>query len=325
MLRPAFALLFTMASACAANAPPPGAPVAASTPSAPAPFEKSPPLDEKALASALAIEKLEANPDGTLKASWPRIDVEVTVDGAKLAPFMGLTSWVAFAPGRKGTAEAMVMGDLVLFEDEVNPVMSKLLAGGVSVTALHNHFLFDQPNVFFMHVGGEGTTLALAAAVRSALDEVAAQRKRAPKPASVSGRPKLPEKNAIDAAKLDVALATKGQAKDGMYKAVWGRDVVASCGCPAGKAMGVTTWSAFGGTDDDALVDGDFAASEAELQAVLGSLRAGGIDVVAIHHHMSGETPRILFVHYWGRGTAAALAATVKKTLDLTAWSGKAP
>jgi hypothetical protein len=159
--------------------------------------------------------------------------------------------------------------------------------------------------------------------VRSAFDEVAAIRKRVPQPSATFAAAKMPEKNAIDAAALDAVLATKGQAKDGMYKAVWGRDVVTSCGCPAGKAMGVTTWSAFAGEASNALVDGDFAVSEVELQPVLKALRAGGINVVAIHHHMSGETPRLLFVHYWGRGAASALATTVKRALDLTAWSGK--
>ena len=215
------------------------------------------------------------------------------------------------------------MGDLVLFEDEVNAVMSKLLDGSVQVTALHNHFFYDQPHVFFMHVGGEGATADLARAVRGAFDELAAIWRRTGRPGATFAAPKMAEKSSIDAAAIDAVLATKGQTKDGMYKAVWGRDVVTSCGCPAGKAMGVTTWSAFAGDADNALVDGDFAVSDAELQPVLKALRAGGINVVAIHHHMSGETPRILFVHYWGRGAAAALAATVKRALDLTAWSGK--
>ncbi len=320
----ALGLSFTLACTPAATTPPTTAPngIATTTASAPPPFVPSPPLDTNALAGFLGVEKLELA-DGTAKASWPRTDVDVLVDGAKLPPFAGLTSWVALAPGRSGVAEAMIMGDLVLFEDEVNPAMTKLLDGGVQVTALHNHFFFAQPGVFFLHVGGEGKAEALARAVRSALDEVAAIRKRTPKPAATSGAPKLPEKSALEAAKLDATLGAKGATKDGMYKAVWGRDVTASCGCPAGKALGVTSWSAFVGTEDDAMVDGDFALAESELQAVLKALRAGGIDVVAIHHHMSGETPRLLFVHYWGRGKASALAATVRRALDLTAWSGK--
>jgi hypothetical protein len=269
------------------------------------------------------VEKPDKSADGVVKASWPRKDVEVAVDGWKMAPFMGLTSWAAFEPGRKGVADAMVMGDLVLFEDEVNPVMQKLLDAGLQVTALHNHFFFDSPKVFFMHIGGEGTVADLGKAVKAAIDTTAEIRKKTPKPTSTFGKAPLPAKSTIDAAKLDAALDTKGTPKDGMYKAIWGRDVTASCGCQAGKAMGVNTWAGFAGSDDVAVVDGDFAVSESELQATLKTLRAGGIDIVAIHHHMTGEEPRILFLHYWGRGKAADLAATVKKALDQTAWAGK--
>lgn len=269
---------------------------------------------------ATGVDKVEKSADGVVKASWPRKDLDVAVDGWKMPPFMGLTSWAAFSPGKAGVAEAMVMGDLVVFEDEVNPVMSKLLDAGVQVTALHNHFFFDQPRVFFMHIGGEGKVDALGKGVKAAMDEVAAIRKKSPKPTSTFGAAKLPAKNAIDGAKLDAAFGAKGTAKDGMYKAVFGRKTSASCGCDVGKAMGVNTWAAFAGSDDVAIVDGDFAVAEAELQPVLKALRSGGIDIVAIHHHMSGEQPRILFLHYWGRGKALDLAATVKKALDLTAY-----
>jgi len=333
-----FVVVATLASACGGGEPQPVSPMApppasattaattrpppvssasvATIESAPTAAVMSPPIDEKAVADATGVEKPEKSPDG-----FPRKDVEVAVDSWKMPPFMGLTSWAAFSPGRKDVAEAMVMGDLVLFEDEVNPIMSKLLDAGIQVTALHNHFFFDQPHVFFMHIGGEGKIADLGKGVKAAMDEVAAIRKKTPKPATTFGGAKMPAKSAIDGAKLDAALGTKGQAKDGMYKAVWGRDVTASCGCTAGKAMGVNTWAAFAGADDNALVDGDFAVSEAELQPVLKTLRAGGIDVVAIHHHMSGEQPRILFLHYWGRGRAADLAATVKRAVDQTAWA----
>jgi hypothetical protein len=124
----------------------------------------------------------------------------------------------------------------------------------------------------------------------------------------------------LDASALEQALGVKGTAKDGMFKAVMGRAVQASCGCTTGKAMGVNTWAAFAGKADDAVVDGDFAVTEAELQPVLRSLRKDGVSIVAIHHHMTGETPRILFLHYWGRGQALTLAAAVRRALDLTAW-----
>ena len=323
-------------SGCGGSSPPPATPTAVVTPVAPTPTvipstsASTPPvavltpaIDEKVVADATGVEKPEKSPDGVVKASWPRTDIDIMVDGWKMPPFMGLTSWAAFSPGKQGVAEAMIMGDLVLLEDEVNPVMSKLFEGSLQVTALHNHFFFDQPRVFFMHIGGEGKVRDLGKGVRAAMDEVSALRKKNGKPATTFGNAKLPAKSAIDPAKLDAIFATKGQSKDGMYKVVFGRKTSASCGCDVGKAMGVNTWSAFAGSDDVAAVDGDFAVSEPELQAVLKSLRDGGINIVAIHHHMTGEEPRILFLHYFGRGKAADLAATVKKALDLTAYDGK--
>jgi hypothetical protein len=190
----------------------------------------------------------------------------------------------------------------------------------VQVTALHNHFFFDTPNVYFMHVGGEGTVAALGGGVRAAMDKVAEIRKKAAKPGRTFGAAALPAKSTLDAPKLEGVLGIKGQAKDGMFKATMGRKATASCGCAVGKTMGVNTWAAFAGSDENAVVDGDFAVTENELQSVLKTLRGGGINIVAIHHHMSGETPRILFLHYWGRGKASELAATVKKALDLTDW-----
>jgi len=296
----------------------PAVPASPAHPSSP-PAALSPPIQDSAVAAATGVEKAETSADGVVKASFPRKDVDVSVDGWKMAPFMGLTSWAAFSPGRAGVAEAMVMGDLVLFEDEVNAVMSVLLESGLSVTALHNHFFYDSPKVFFMHIGGEGTVAGLGKGVRAAMEKVAEIRKKTPKPATTFGAAPLPEKSAIDGAKLEAVLGVKGQARDGMWKAVVGRkSTTASCGCSVGKAMGVNTWASFAGNDDVAVVDGDFAVSEDELQAVLKTLRAGGIDIVAIHHHMTGETPRILFLHYWGRGRASDLAAVVRKALDLT-------
>jgi hypothetical protein len=298
-----------------AAAPPPATTAAAPPASAPA---LSPPIDEKAVAAATGVDKPETSPDGVVKASFPRKDVDVSVDGWRMPPFMGLTSWAAFSPARAGVAEAMVMGDLVLFEDEVSAVMSVLLEGGVAVTALHNHFFYDTPKVYFMHIGGEGAVPSLGKAVRAAMDKVTEIRKKAPKPAATFGGRAIPAKNTIDASKLEAVLG-KGQSKDGMFKVTIGRHATASCGCDVGKTMGVNTWAAFAGSNDVAVVDGDFAVSEGELQGVLKTLRSGGIHVVAIHHHMSGESPRILFLHYWGKGKASDLAATVKKALDLTA------
>jgi len=286
-----------------------------------APLATSPPkaIDPNLVASITGAKPDQA--DGTVKVSFPRTDVAVDVDGwSNLPPFMGLTSWAAFTPGEKPGVEAMVMGDLVVFEDEVNPVMSALLDHGVEVTALHNHFFFDKPHVFFMHIGGEGSVDGLAKGVRAALDEEKTLRAKSAQPQATFGAGTLPTPSHIDATKLDAAFGTKGNAKDGMYKATFGRKATAACGCTVGKSMGVNTWAAFAGSDESAVVDGDFAVAEGELQPVLKALRAGGINIVAIHHHMTGEAPRILFLHYWGRGASTRLAKTVKAALALTAW-----
>lgn len=247
------------------------------------------------------------------KVTFPRGDLGVTVDEWKMPAFMGLTTWAAFMDGK--TAEAMVMGDFVLMQDEVNPVMSALLDAGLSVTALHNHFFYDEPKAYFMHIAGEGPTEKLAKAVRAGLDKVKEIRATSPQPAKSFGGG-IPEKSAITSAPLVAVLGGKPQEKDGMVKFVIGRTAKMSCGCEIGKEMGVNTWAAFAGSDDSAVVDGDFCCLEGELQAVLKSLRAGGIHIVAIHHHMTMEEPRYIFLHYWGRGKAADLAGKLKTALD---------
>lgn len=263
--------------------------------------------------TGLSGERDEAS--GVFKVSEPREDVAVAVDGRKLPPFLGLTSWAAFAPGKE--EDAMVMGDLVLFEDEVNAAMSAALDNGVWVTALHNHFFFDEPKVYFMHIGGEGSTEQLAKGVRAAFDAVKAVRGQSSKPAKGFGGLDIPETNTISAAPLEEILGRKGTAKDGMFKISVGRDVEMECGCKAGGAMGVASWAAFGGSDDAATVDGDFAVLEGDLQAVLKSLRSHDINIVAIHNHMILESPRIMFLHYWGKGKATDLAKAVESALTI--------
>lgn len=247
--------------------------------------------------------------EGVFKVSSPRNDVTVKVDEWKMPPFMGLTSWAAFQAGKKESA--MVMGDFVLFEDEVNPVMSAALDNGLEVTALHNHFFYAEPQVYFMHIGGEGTVEKLAGGVKAALAKMKEIRTANPQPARTFGGG-IPEKNAISAAPLSDAFTAKPQEKDGMVKFVFGRVARMDCGCAVGKEMGVNTWASFGGTDDNAVVDGDFACQENELQPVLKSLRGAGINIVAIHHHMIHETPRYVFLHYWGRGKAMDLAKAIR-------------
>ncbi len=270
------------------------------------------PLDTAQIETATGLKGTLNEAEGVFKVTAPRSDVKIIVDGAQLPPFMGLTSWAAFTEGKK--APAMVMGDLVLLQDEVNPVMSAALAAGLEVTALHNHFFYDEPKVYFMHIGGEGEAAKLAAGVKTALDAVKAVRAAQPEPAKTFGKP-LAAASSIAAAPLEAALGGKAQTKDGMAKFVFGRSATMPCGCTVGKEMGVNTWAAFAGTDDDALVDGDFCVQPGELQGVLKSLRKSGVNIVAIHHHMAMEEPRYIFLHYWGRGPAVTLAQSLKAAL----------
>jgi hypothetical protein len=251
--------------------------------------------------------------EGVFKVTSPRNDVKISVDQWQMPPFMGLTSWAAFKPGMK--EDTMVMGDLVLFQDEVNPVMSAALENGLSVTALHNHFFFDEPKVYFMHIGGEGKVETLAKGVKAALDASKQVRGRNSQ-LGKSFAGEIPAKSSIAPGALQEILGTKGETNNGMFKAVIGRKTKMPCGCEATKEMGVNTWAAFAGSDDNAVVDGDFAVLEDELQPVLKSLRGSGVNIVAIHSHMTHENPRILFLHYWGKGKADELAKAVKLALD---------
>jgi hypothetical protein len=249
--------------------------------------------------------------EGVYKVTFPRDDVKVVVDGWTMPPFMGLGTWAAFTPTKDG---AMVMGDTVLFEDEVNAAMSAALDNGLSVTALHNHFFFDHPKVYFMHIEGEGTLEKLASAVKKVYDTTKAIRGANAKPAdsfSVVGQPSLPEKNSITAAPLNEIFGLQGEVKNGMIKFTVGRPATMH-GTKIDNTMGVNTWAAFAGSDDNAIVDGDFAVTEDELQPVLKSLLKEKINIVAIHQHMTHEQPRIMFFHYWGRGRARDLANAIK-------------
>jgi hypothetical protein len=275
---------------------------------------QGPKLDAARIEEITGLKGTLIAEEGVFKVTSPRTDSKVSVDGWAMPPFMGLTSWASFQSGQSG--KSMVMGDLVLFQDEVNPVLSELLDAGLEVTALHNHFFFDDPKVYFMHIGGEAPTEQLAKGVRRALDKVKEIRAETKAPASGSDKPPLPQTSAITGKVVEDTLGVKGQAKDGMLKVVIGRTARAACGCEIAKEMGVNTWAAFAGADDNAVVDGDFAVRESELQGVLKALRKADIDVVAIHQHMAGETPRTLFLHYWGRGRVSALAAGVKAALD---------
>lgn len=251
---------------------------------------------------------------GVFKVSLPRSDLKVTAAGVHIPPPLGLTCWAAFT--REG-AHTAVMGDIVLTEGQVNPVMSAALDSGLEVTALHNHFFWESPRVMFMHIGGMGDEQKLATgvgAVFTAIKTTGGGKGEVPK-ADID-----PAKSTLDPKKLDAVFAgfgAPGDYKDGVYKVVIGRSTKMG-GHKMGKAMGVNTWAALAGADDKAMIDGDFAMLESELQAVLKSLRKSGINIVAIHQHMTGEQPRILFLHYWGIGKAADLASAVVGALKET-------
>ena len=257
--------------------------------------------------------------EGVYKVTFPRDDVKVVVDGWKMPPFMGLGTWAAFTKGTH--TEAMVMGDTVLFEDEVNPAMSVALDNGLSVTALHNHFFFDQPKVFFMHVEGEGAVDQLASAVRKVYDKIKEIRAANPQPKDSFGAVLLLEKNSISAAPLNKIFGMSGETNNGMVKFSIGHPSTMH-GVKIDNAMGVNTWMAFAGSDENAVVDGDFAVTEDELQPALKAIHVGGINIVAIHSHMTHEQPRILFFHYWGRGPAKKLAEAIQGAILASGLSG---
>ncbi len=276
-----------------------------------------------ALSLQLAVTAFAAEPDvdriakitglqpelknGVAKVSVPRADLVVTTDGIKMSPFQGFTSWAAFTGSG---AKTVVMGDMTLVEDEVTPAMDAALANGLEVTALHNHFSFDRPRVLFMHIAGTGGTEQLATGVRKMLDAIKDARK-GPTPAEGFGGPAVAAQNSIDPKPLEGILGAPAQAKDGMAKFVFAKKTKAH-GMELGPEMGVNTWAAFAGSPEAAVVDGDFAMLESELQGVLKALRVAHINVVAIHSHMTHEEPRIMFLHYWGKGPAQELARGIK-------------
>jgi hypothetical protein len=245
--------------------------------------------------------------EGVFKVSFPRSDLKVNAGGVHLTPPMGLTTWAAFTTMGDHT---MVMGDICMTEDQVNPVMTTALDNGLEVTALHNHFFWDSPRIMFMHIGGMGDEAKLAAAVGKVFAKA--------KERGVVPRAEIdPAKTSLDPARIEAILGHKGELANGVYKVTIGRTTKMS-GHAVGKQMGVNTWAAFAGSNDRAIVDGDFAMLESELQEVLKALRKSNIDVVAIHQHMTHEQPRVMFLHYWGIGKTVDLARGLKLALDKT-------
>jgi len=257
--------------------------------------------------------------DGVLKVNIPRNDVRVTIAQRPAPTPFGFGGWIALTKGSDGAE--VLMGDLVLTEDEVNPVMSAVLNNGLDVTALHNHFFWEQPRIFYMHVHGMGSAAELTRRVKPAIDLI----DQAAKGAQTSAPAATPTSSStLDSAALAKIIGHQGEQSGPVYKITIGRPdlSVREHGAAINARMGLNTWAAFAGTDADAMVAGDVAMLDHEVTPVLKALRANGLNVVAIHHHMTDVQPVVIFLHYYGTGSAAKLAQGVRAAVDLL---GKTP
>jgi Domain of Unknown Function (DUF1259) len=268
------------------------------------------PADYKAVLTTLG--KTGDFKDGVLKVNIPRNDLKVTIAGRPAPTPFGFGGWVALT---KGDAGEVLMGDLVLTEDQVSPVTSALVEHGFDVTAVHNHFFREQPRIFYVHVHGMGTAADLAARLKPVIaivDQSASRGQPSAPPAASASAPTL------DSAALVKIVGHPGEQNGPVYKITIGRPDIdlREHGAAINSRMGLNTWAAFTGTDTDAMVAGDVAMLEAEVTPVVKALRANGLDVVAMHHHMIGTRPVVIFLHYWGTGPAATLATGVRAALD---------
>jgi hypothetical protein len=250
--------------------------------------------------------------NGEYKITIPQNDLHVDVDGFKIIPAMGLGTWTAFSPTSSG---AMVMGDLVLTEKDIKPVEKIIMDQGLDITAIHNHFVRNQPNIVFMHIGGSGSTESMATKVKAVLDAIKTSRGENP-----AAAPADSVSTSIDVSKLDAIIGSKGEWSKGVYKYTIGRPDVSlkDHGMGVSTYMGFNTWAAWQGSPDHAAVAGDFTMLESEVEPVVKALIENGIEVVALHNHMVHEQPKIFFLHYWGIGNAEQLAKGLKAALDQT-------
>jgi hypothetical protein len=251
--------------------------------------------------------------ESVLKINIPRNDVKVTIDGIATPTPFGFGGWLAMTRGTGG--EDVMMGDLVLLEDEVNPVMSALLDNGLEVTAVHNHFFFETPRIYYMHVHGHGKAADLASKAKPAVDLIgkgAAQHQ-----SSTSGGRSSVSAGQLATANLAKITGHMGEQTGDVYKITVGRDDlnITEMGARINSRMGLNSWAAFFGSDANAEVAGDMAMLSNEVTPVLKALRSNGLQVVAIHQHMTSTNPTIYFLHYWGTGPADKLAAAFKAAL----------
>ena len=269
--------------------------------------------------SKLDIQKIEqltgmkgVEKNGEYKITVPQNDLHVVVDGFKIIPPMGLGSWAAFTPCADS---AMVMGDIILTETDLAPVQQEVIRQGLTITAIHNHFVRNHPNVMYMHIDGSGNITQLSNSIKAVFEKVKQVRGADPKAAKADS-----VTNTLDIATLDAIIGHKGELSKGVYKYTIGRPDVALSehGIPVSTFMGFNTWAAWQGTPEKAAVAGDFAMLEDEVAPVIKALVENGIEVVAVHNHMVHEKPRIFFLHYWGTGPALQLARGLKAALNRT-------
>lgn len=246
--------------------------------------------------------------NNVLKVSVPRSDLEVTIKGNPIPTALGFGGWIGMTENEAGID--VMMGDLVLLQEEVNPVMSALLENGLEVTALHNHFFWEEPRIFYMHIYGEGKPADLARRVKPALDLIGKS--------TSPGQAGRGNEGQLDTAKIAQIVGHVGTQNGPVYKITIGRDdfVLEEMGAVINARMGLNTWAAFAGTDEDAVIAGDVAMLEGEVTPVLKALRKNGLEVVAIHHHMLALRPMNIFLHYWGTGPAKKLAEGFKAAID---------
>ena len=252
--------------------------------------------------------------NGEYKITVPQNDLSIEVDGFKIIPAMGLGTWIAFTPSKDGT---MIMGDIILTETDLKPVQQEVIKQGLTISAIHNHFVRNRPNIMYMHIGGSGSVEIMAQKAKAVLDKVKEVRGGDPAKGTASSDAVT---NTIDIKNLDAILGYKGEMNKGVYKYTIGRPDVklTEHGTPISTFFGFNTWAAFQGTPDHAAVAGDFTMLEDEVAPVIKALVENGIEVVAVHNHMTHEQPRIFFLHYWGVGNAEQLAKGLRAALDQT-------
>lgn len=269
--------------------------------------------------SRLDIQKIEqitgmkgVEKNGEYKITIPQNDLNIVVDGFKIIPPMGLGSWAAFTPCRDS---AMVMGDIILTETDLAPVQQEVMRQGLMITAIHNHFVRNKPNVMYMHIDGWGSVVSLSQSIKSVFDKVAQVRGKDPKAGKVDS-----VVNKLNIAGLDSIIGHKGEMNKGVYKYTIGRPDVSlqEHGVPVSSFMGFNTWAAWQGTEEKAAVAGDFTMLADEVEPVIKALVENGIEVVAVHNHMVHERPRVFFLHYWGVGNVLKLAKGFRTALDQT-------